>query len=84
MALYRYFWQDTLSRPRVTMKAPHVCVNWQQLYDWSTEHSFSLNDGVLVHPKFGKAVPSKWIEEERILKEAKMNGRPIDGYPEEQ
>lgn len=79
MALYRYSWRDTLTLPRITMEAPHVCVNWQQLHEWSIEHSFSLSDGVLIHPKFGKVNPHMWKEEGKILQEAKQNGHPIDG-----
>lgn len=61
MSLYHYFWHDWTSRPGLSMKSPHVCANFPKLQQWAIDHSFSIYDGSLVHPKFGPLDPLHFV-----------------------
>jgi hypothetical protein len=54
-------WGKHQAIPLGNFSAPHECVNWDRLQEWSKERSMDMfADGVLVHPVYGK-LPAQFL-----------------------
>ncbi|KAG7285760.1 hypothetical protein NEMBOFW57_008054 [Staphylotrichum longicolle] len=49
-----FHWDPNKPAPKPDSLAERKCVDWEWLYDWTMEHSFLLQDGLLSHPTFGR------------------------------
>lgn len=51
-------WGKYQAVPLGNFSAPHECVNWDSLQDWSKERSLDMfAEGMLVHPIYGASFP---------------------------
>ncbi|KAL2146419.1 hypothetical protein VTI28DRAFT_4172 [Corynascus sepedonium] len=49
-----FHWDLAKPAPKPDSLAERKCVNWDWLHSWTTNHSFLLQDELLIHPVFGK------------------------------
>jgi len=49
-----FHWDPNKPAPKPDSLAERKCVDWEWLHDWTAEHSFLLQDGLLSHPTFGR------------------------------
>jgi hypothetical protein len=49
-----FHWDPNKPAPKPDSPAERKCVDWDWLYEWTLEHSFLLQDGLLSHPMFGR------------------------------
>ncbi|KAL2194164.1 hypothetical protein P885DRAFT_71491 [Corynascus similis CBS 632.67] len=49
-----FHWDPAKPAPKPDSLAERKCVNWDWLHSWTMNHSFLLQDELLIHPVFGK------------------------------
>lgn len=55
VSVITHMWTDRDSQPIVNQTAPHQCVDFSQVIDYSRKHTVDVfQDNYIVHPKFGK------------------------------
>lgn len=56
-------WGKHQAIPLGNFSAPHECVNWNRLQNWSKERSMDMfAEGVLVHPVYGKLLSAQSLK----------------------
>lgn len=53
LSLYHYKWIPGRAKPMPLASQQHVCIDWDNMIEWSAERTFSLNDRLLKAPDAG-------------------------------
>lgn len=56
VSIITHMWTDKNSQPIVNQTAPHQCVDFEKVMQYSKEQTVDVyQDNYIVHPKFGKS-----------------------------
>ena len=64
ISLVTFYWEPSTLLPRADFSAPHECVNFDRINQWSGNHAVdALEPGMLHHPVLGKWALSVFAEQ---------------------
>lgn len=66
VSIITHMWTDIDAQPIVNQTAPHQCVDFERVIEYSRDNSVDVfQENYIVHPKFGKLL--RYVNSEHVL-----------------